>query len=141
MADTETIHAPTEAVTTVLSAPKLPTGTGPTIPAPPECFICQDLNNARRVALGELPSRESVPRSCIHDDADNDRCEDCNGCGTRSAQMEWNGTVQDGERECDTCNGTGHWCTECLGTGVVIEGTYGGKVVYVNGCPKCGREC
>jgi hypothetical protein len=35
MADTETIHAPAAHVTTILSAPRLPTGTGPTIPAPP----------------------------------------------------------------------------------------------------------
>jgi hypothetical protein len=75
MADTETIHAPAEAVTTVLSAPRLPTGTGPTIPAPP-------------------PIRGS-----------------------------W---LDD--------------CPECSNTGRVVEGVYGGKVVYVSGCDECGRD-
>jgi hypothetical protein len=102
----ETIHAPATHVTTVLSAPRLPTGTGPTIPAPPPI----------------------------------DRCGDCNGCGTRSAQTEWRGSVQDGERECYTCEGAGTWCPECENTGRVCAGMFGGKVVYVSGCDVCGRD-
>jgi hypothetical protein len=31
-------------------------------------------------------------------------------------------------------------CPECSNLGRVVEGVYGGKVVYVSGCPECGRE-
>lgn len=31
-------------------------------------------------------------------------------------------------------------CPECENTGRVCEGMFGGKVVYVSGCPECGRE-
>jgi hypothetical protein len=31
-------------------------------------------------------------------------------------------------------------CPDCDNTGLVVEGVYGGKVVYVSGCPECGRE-
>lgn len=104
-----TLPAPPTPVTTVLGAPRMPTGTGPTIPAPPP-----------------------IP--------DDDRCDDCGGSGVRSFQTEWRGSVQDGEVECPTCNGSGKWCPECQNTGLVVEGVYGGKVVYVSGCPECGRE-
>jgi hypothetical protein len=68
----KTIVAPAQPITTVLSAPRLPTG----------CFVA-----------------ESMPVG--------------------------------GELLAD--------CDECLNTGRVVEGVYGGKVVYVSGCPECGR--
>jgi len=62
-----------------LAAPRVPSNVGPTVPAPPDCFSCQELNNARRVAMGELPSFDSVPCSCIqHDDTD---CPECDNTG------------------------------------------------------------
>lgn len=101
MADNETIHAPSTTVTPPLGTPRLPTGTGPTIPAPPECFVCSAVENARRLSRGEAMATEAPPCSCIPDDD----------------------------------------CPECENTGRVVEGVYGGKVVYVNGCSECGREC